>query len=218
MRIFSLVLFIMLISVDFLTAQEFNQGKTSYPEGIYITKEDFIAKKPNSNFELIKKGIYDLNNIVVDDNEHACFLFEKSKDAKIRKAYAIVYHGSLYFKVGSIMKYCKKGDSSEYFPLENVFVKVIFEGQNYIYTEAVFANVWTKSAAMNGIPISNSKYYKLNNLKGVVWDLKNQEFDIFKDCADYDSFIKDKSPTEEQNCGKDIPNIELVRTAIQKVI
>lgn len=218
MRIFSLVLFIMFISVDSLTAQEFNQGKTSYPEGIYITKEDFIAKKPNSNFELIKKGIYDLNNTIVDENEHACFFFEKSKDSKIRKAFAIVYHGSLYFKVGSIMKYCKKGDRSEYFPLENVFVKVVLEGQNYIYTEAVFSNVWTKSAFTSGVPISESNFFKLNRRKGLVWDLKTQEFDIFKDCADYDSFIKDKSPTDEQNCGKDIPNIELVRTAIQKVI
>lgn len=218
MKMFSLVLFIMLISVDFLTAQEFNQEKSSYPEGIYITKEDFIAKKPNSNFELVKKGIYDLNNIVVDDNEHACFFFEKSKDSKIRKAFAIVYHNNLYIKVGSIMKFCKKGDGSEYFPLENVFVKVVLEGQNYIYTEAVFANIWTKSAFTNGVPISISRLYRLDNLKGVVWDLKTQEFDIFKDCIDYNSFIKEKSPSDEQNCTKDIPNIELVRDAMQKAI
>ena len=88
----------------------------------------------------------------------------------------------------------------------------------YIYTEAVFGNVWTKTAFDNGLPISGSKTYKLNNLKGVVWDVKNKKFNIFKDCIDYNAFIKEKAPEYEQNCDKDVPNIDAVRESMLKII
>lgn len=91
-----------------LLSQKLNSMQTDFPEGIYTTMQDFINRKPNYNFEITKKGTHSLNNELVDDNEQFCFFFEKSKDSKIRKAFAIVYHRELYFKLGSIMKYSEK--------------------------------------------------------------------------------------------------------------
>ncbi len=216
------LLIIFFLPIHLLLSQKLNSMQTDFPEGIYTTMQDFINRKPNYNFEITKKGTHSLNNELVDDNEQFCFFFEKSKDSKIRKAFAIVYHQELYFKLGSIMKYSEKGDGTEYNPLENMFTKVLFEGDHYIYiyiyTEAVFGNVWTKTAFDNGLPISGSKTYKLNNLKGVVWDVKNKKFNIFKDCIDYNAFIKEKAPEYEQNCDKDVPNIDAVRESMLKII
>ena len=53
--------------------------------------------------------------------------------------------------------------------------------------------------------------------KGIVWDIKNQEFNIFKNCKDYNDFIKDKYPEGVQQCENQQPDMLLVRKAIEKI-
>ncbi|MGV8915661.1 MAG: hypothetical protein ACOH1X_09475 [Kaistella sp.] len=43
-------------------------------------------------------------------------------------------------------------------------------------------------------PAGGAMASSLNQSKGVVWDVKNNEFNIFKNCEDYNSFILDKMP------------------------
>ena len=53
--------------------------------------------------------------------------------------------------------------------------------------------------------------------KGIVWDFKNNEFNIFKSCKDYNRFIKGKSNTDIQNCTSHQPNMFEVRKTILKI-
>mgnify|MGYP000439297352 CR=1 FL=1 len=53
--------------------------------------------------------------------------------------------------------------------------------------------------------------------KGIVWDFENEEFNIFKNCKDYNEFIKDESPDDIQKCEKRQPNMFAVRKAINKI-
>ena len=53
--------------------------------------------------------------------------------------------------------------------------------------------------------------------KGIVWDFKNKEFNIFKNCKDYNKFIKEKSPNDIQKCKNNYPNMFEVRKTIDKL-
>ncbi len=69
-------------------------------------------------------------------------------------------------------------------------MKVIIEDENYFYTEVMLANIWAKGFAYNTGAAGGAIVSTLNEGKSVVWDIKNQEFNIFKNCEDYNDFIK----------------------------
>ncbi|WP_120212461.1 hypothetical protein [Epilithonimonas arachidiradicis] len=186
-----------------------NTTKSDYPEGIYATKEDFIKKTPSGNEELSKKGLIGFTKELVDDSVTECFFYDTKSDKKLKDVFAVVYHGSLYFNVAAILTHRNKTDRAQTADFPNSFVKALFGGDNYIYTEVPLANVWAKGWAYNvGAPGI------VNSGKGIVWDYKNQEFNIFKNCEDYNDFIKDKYAAGVQKCPKQQPDNNEVRKAI----
>jgi len=51
--------------------------------------------------------------------------------------------------------------------------------------------------------------------KGIVWDFKNEEFNIFRSCKDYNDFIRDKYPEGVQECNSQQPDILQIRAAME---
>ncbi|PZU90634.1 MAG: hypothetical protein DI529_02595 [Chryseobacterium sp.] len=191
-----------------------NTAKTDYPEGIYTTKEDFIKKTPSKNQKLSKKGLIGFTKELVDDSVSECFFYDFNSDKKLKDVFAVVYHGSLYFNIAAILTNRNKTDRAQTSDFPNSFVKVLFGGDNYLYTEAALANVWAKGLAYNAGAAGGVLAGTLNTGKGIVWDYKNQEFNIFKNCEDYNDFIKDKYPNGVQKCPKQQPDNIEVRKAI----
>lgn len=191
-----------------------NTAKTDYPEGIYVTKEDFIKKIPSKNQELSKKGLIGFTKEMVDDNVSECFFYDAQSDKKLKNVFAVVYHSSLYFNVAAILTDRNKTDRAQTSDFPNSFIKVLFGGDNYIYTELALANVWAKGLAYNAGAAGSAIAGTLNTGKGIVWDYKNQEFNIFKNCEDYNDFIKDKYSAGVQKCPKQQPDNSEVRKAI----
>ena len=189
-------------------------NKTDFPEGVYATKEDFIKKTPSKKQELSKKGLIGFTKELVDDNVSECFFYDSRTDKKLKDVFAVVYHGSLYFGVAAILTNRNKTDRAQTSDFPNSFVKVLFGGDNYIYTEVPLANAWAKGLAYNAGVAGSIMAGTLNTGKGIVWDYKNQEFNIFKNCQDYNDFIKDKLPDGVQKCPKQQPDNNEVRRAI----
>lgn len=186
---------------------------TDLPEGLYLTKEDFINRKSPKKINMVPKGLYGFTKPVVSDGELYCFFFNTNDDSKIKNAFALVYKNCLYFRMGAILSNRNKTDRAQDSDNPNAFTRVISGGNNYLYVEAPLGNVWEKAVYTN-TSISSSM---ANHDKGIVWDLKNQEFNIFKNCEDYNDFIKDKSSVDVQKCQNNQPDIAKVRKAVDKI-
>ncbi len=196
---------------------ENNSNKTSLPDGIYLTKAEFTAKQPSKSQKLIKKGLIGFEKSTVNDDALDCFFFDESTDKKIKNVFAVVQNGNLYFNVQSILNNRNKTDRAQGSDFPNSFVKVTIEGENYFYTEVVLANIWAKGLAYNMGPAGGVMASTLNKSKGIVWDVKNGEFNIFKNCFDYNDFIREKIPEDVQPCHTDSYDHILVRRTIEKI-
>ncbi len=189
-----------------------------YPNGIYHTKEDFINKIPSSTALVIPKELVGFEKEeIVDHIPSDCYFYLKNEDKKLKKVFAVCYKGEMYFQTQAILSNRNKTDRAQtnYFP--NGFVRVKTMGENYYYTEASLANKWARGFALNGGAIGGAINSTLENQKGIVWDVKNKEFNIFKNCKDYNEFIKTLYPEGVQECKNHQPDLLKVREAIHKI-
>lgn len=191
--------------------------KPNYPEGIYTTKEDFLARKPSYNEPVIPISVRG-DDYYTDTIEDHCF-FIKINESKIRRVFAISYKGHLYFRIGAILDNRNKTDRAQDTDFPQSFARVLMGGENYYYLEANLTNIWARGAAYGGFggivgsSLANSWKYK----KGIVWDIKNIEFNIFKNCKDYNDFIKAKLSDAVQQCKENQPELHEVRKAIWRI-
>lgn len=188
--------------------------KPNYPEGIYLSKKDFINKKPSSSKTVVMKGF---NKKTMDSIIHNPYFYYLDTDKRVKKVFAISYKGHLYFQITSILKNRNKADKAQstYFP--NTFVRVIIGGENYLYTEAELFNQWAQGAAVNFGAVGGVIANNLIKGKGIVWDFANEEFNIFRSCKDYNDFIQDKMPEDSQACENHQPDMLKVRETIEKI-
>lgn len=187
--------------------------KPDYPIGIYYTKEDFIAKKAEK-IPVTPRELVGFEKAVIEGIPQTCFFY--INDRKIKDAFAVSYRGCLYFSLKAILKNRNKTDRAQTSDFINSFVRVIIGGDNYFYTEADLTNKWAQALAYNtggGFALAKSIIYG----KGIVWDFKNTEFNIFKNCKDYNDFIQPLYPQGVQQCKDNQPNGYKVREAIEKV-
>lgn len=189
--------------------------KPNYPEGIYKTKEDFINKKPSSREFLLP---VDRTWSLLQNIEHNCYFLVGEGD-KLKNVFAVSYKGNLYFQVNAILKHRNKTDRAQAYDVPHQFVRVISGGENYFYTEADLTNAWAQGLAYGAIGgtaghiVAKSIVYG----KGIVWDFRNKEFNIFKNCKDYNAFISQLYPQGVQECDGQQADIYLVRQAMEKI-
>ncbi|WP_290820133.1 hypothetical protein [Flavobacterium sp.] len=54
----------------------------------------------------------------------------------------------------------------------------------------------------------------MSHTKGIIWDFKNKEFNIFKNCKDYNRFIEKIHTESIQKCENQQPDITEIRKTI----
>ena len=191
--------------------------KPNYPEGIYMSKLDFINKIPSSIKTVIPFEFVGFNEPSLDSVYHNCYFYDKETNKKIRKVFAISYHGHLYFQLKAILKNRNKYDRAQSTNYHNTFVRVISGGENYFYTEAELVNQWAAGVSVNFGVIGGVIAGNLIKGKGLVWDFKNQEFNIFKSCKDFNDFIEKIYPEGVQKCTEHQPDMFAVRKTIDQI-
>jgi hypothetical protein len=193
--------------------------KPNYPEGIYKTKDDFINKKPSEVVKIIPKGLYGFTKLFLNSIEHNCFFYYDESDEKIKNTFAVSFQGHLYFQINAILSNRNKTDRAQSNDFPNSFVRVIIGGENYFYTEANLANQWAQGLAYGAIGGATGGALAAQVVygKGIVWDFKNNEFNIFKNCEDYNDFAKQVYPKGTQECNDQQPNVLEIRK-IMKII
>ena len=190
--------------------------KSDYPEGIYFTKAEFIAKKPGAVTPVTPKGIGS-RNIHPDSIVHNCYFHYTDSGKKVRNVFAVSYKGHLYFQIKAILKNRNKTDRAQSSNIHNTFVRVIIGGENYLYTEADLVNQWAQGIAYNMGAAGGVAAVSMIKGKGIVWDFKNEEFNIFKSCKDYNQFIESRYAAGVQKCNQHQPDMEQVREAMREI-
>lgn len=190
--------------------------RPGYPEGVYFTKENFLAKRVTP-MEVNPRGLVGIEKPVLTTIEHACFFYYYSE--KLTDAFAVSYKGNLYFSLKAILGNRNKTDRAQTSIFENAFVRVILGGEHYLYTEADLANAWAQGFAYGAVGgVAGSALAKSWTYgKGIVWDVKNAEFNIFKNCNDYNVFMKAAYPDGVQVCKDNQPDLYKVRLAVDKI-
>jgi len=190
--------------------------KPDYPEGLYLTKEDFLNKKYEVRqvWPINVKGI---KNKVQPTGIQNCYFYDNKRE-KITDVFAVSYKGHLYFQLREIFKNCNKKDRNETTTFAYSFTRVIMGGENYFYTEADLANAWAQGFAIGigGVVGSVVAQNQIHG-KGIVWDFKNQEFNIFKNCEDYNEFISTVYPEGVFDCENKHPDPYDLRKVMEKI-
>ncbi len=187
------------------------------PDGIYKSKEDFLNKTPSSFEQVTPKGLYGFEKPILNTTVNNCFFYYSASDNKIKNVFAIAHKGHLYFQIYAVLNNRNKTDRAQTNDHPNSFVRVINAGEHYYYLEVDLVNQWAKGFAINAGAIGGAIESSLHNLKGIVWDIANKEFNIFKNCDDYNEFIKDKYPKGIQECNEHLPDLIKVREAIEQI-
>ncbi|WP_136667423.1 hypothetical protein [Flavobacterium sp. H122] len=193
--------------------------KPRYPEGIYLTKEEFINKKPSKRARVSPRGLYGFDKPLLTTIEHNCFFFYADSIDKVKNVFAVSYKGHLYFQIKAILDNRNKTDRAQTNDFPNSFVRVLIGGENYFYTEVNLANQWAQGLAYGAVGGASGGALAQTLIygKGVVWDFKNSEFNIFKNCEDFNDFIKNLYPEGVQKCENKHPNAMEQRKAIEKI-
>lgn len=213
-----LVLALIFCTKAALAQNNSNFYQTSLPSGIYKSKADFLKGTPSDTVKVVPKGLTGLTKKELATASQNCYFYELVTDKKITNVFAVVYGGNLFFQINGILKNRNKTDRAQQNNQPNGFVAVLFGGNNFLYTEAQLVNGWAYGA-MSGSGVAGSVAAQgMIDGKGVVWDFKNSEFNIFKNCKDFNEFIKDKNLSAVQECGKHQPDMLKVRESVKAII
>lgn len=204
--------------IAFGHSQEAMVGNSTYPEGLYKTKEDFIRRVPNGQVALVAKSLIGFKKEVIDTIPDQCLFYYKDNDKKVKKMFAVSYKGQLYIQAASVLLNRDKKDKSQTTSQPYSFTRVLFGGNNYLYMELELANSWKQGlgyglGGVGGAAIAQNAIKG----KGIVWDINNQQFNIFRSCKDFNEFISERYPDGVQECIDRQPDLLQVRAAVEKI-
>ena len=184
-----------------------------YPKGIYTTYEDFARRQPSDTItEFTFKSSANQENVVR--------VFKKGTKKRLKRNFAVSDGQHLYIRIKHARKRFHSNDKGQMKDDGNYCVRVEQLGPHYLYLEDYFAS--GASLILGGAIAGTAT----RRLKGVVFDLKRFQFDLFKNAKDFKQFIKKRHPdklslitAQEQEDGrvKSEENMALIRTIITQI-
>ena len=192
---------------------------SDYAEGFYVTLEDFINKKSTKLNPVERRELVGFEKKVINKNSivDQVFLYRIADETKLTGVFAVSLDGHLYIQQKNFRKYAVKGDRNEEGSNPNSYHRVLKAGK-FLYLEAELANSWSKGLAYgSGGAVGGTIGASMNRLKGVVFNINKKEFNILKDCIDFNEFLISLQ-VENVNCENKKIDISTVRENIYKII
>lgn len=220
----------------------FNQKEFTYPDGLYLTKEDFISKNTEDKLFEMKPNIYaDLFEQSVD---LVNFYDTKGKfpEYQQRDYFAIVRNGDIYFNVKEIKKIAKDKKILLAKEIPNfAYVRVKAGSDSHLYMELpksqqnngylmMFGMAGAIASTMintKDVPEGYSENYinlvkegvitiSPNDYKGIIFDTKDKEFKIISTCSDLKNYAMKYSSEFSLDCKVDY-SIDKQREILNKL-
>lgn len=206
-------------SDDTAVANSSTYAISDYSDGFYVTLEDFINKKSTKLNPVERREIVGFEKKVINKNSivDQVFLYVIADKTKLTGVFAVVLNGNLYIQQKNFRKYAVKGDKSEEGDNPNSYHRVLKAGK-FLYLEAELANSWSKGLAYgSGGAVGGVIGSSMNRLKGIVFDINKKEFNILKDCKDFNEFLT-SFQVDNVKCENKKIDIITVRENINKII
>ena len=225
MRFFYFSLIVLFVNFSNCFSQDLDQNSkanffsTDYPQGLYLTFEDFLNKKSIDYGDFLsRKPVVGFKQIDKNEVVDHVFFYNSKNNTKITNAFAISYNGCIYFQQRHIQKMSSKEDRNQEGDNPNSYHRVTKDGK-FFYLEGAFANAWSKGFAYgSGGAVGGAIGSSLNRLKGVVFDMDKKEFNYIRECTDLnvllEKYKKDKIECEDK---KKI-DVLFVRDVIDRII
>ncbi|MDI9337203.1 MAG: hypothetical protein QM539_02125 [Alphaproteobacteria bacterium] len=200
----------------------------SFPDGEYLTYEAFKNKKPNATNVKVMRFYHDGFSFepipeTVESNQVVLKYANNLK--KIKNTFAIVTNGQIYINTYWINKLVKNKDFSAKVGSNGEYIKVI-KGGKFLYLELHYTSfkkgdrLTTNEKDEDETSKKNDAFGATDLIKteGVILDIINDEFDIFKTCSGFYNFISQHKLTSNFNCNDNSFTINNVRKIISEII
>jgi hypothetical protein len=192
----------------------------NYPEGVYITFDDFLNKNSiNLGTAIERRKMVGFDDNVIERNAEAnqVFFYNNKNNSKITNYFAISYNASLYIQQRQIQKLASKKDKNQEGDNPNSYHRVLKDGK-FLYLEVPFANGWSKGFAYgSGGAVGGVIGASLNSLKAVVFDINKKEFVFMRKCEDL-KILMEKYNADNFKCDDKNIDILFVRESIDRII
>ena len=186
-----------------------------YPEGFYYSYDDFVNKKVRPAVNLERHSMRGDYVFALDSIADQVFFYRVKLAEKVDDIFAIKYRGNLYFRQRELTKHARHGDGAQAGNNQNSYHRVIKDGK-FFYLEGLFFDVWAKGALLNAGVTGQIMAFNLDQMKGVIYDFGNNRFDFFRQCKDFNNFLKEQHYDGQADCKT--YNIQTVRDIIDKII
>ena len=208
MKLFFLPVLLVFFSFAYSQEKEIQYlKKGDFPNGVYMTLDDVLNKKPSSTEELTYKKADNYNST---ESATKVFFYFKKKNKKVKFPLGVSYEGDMYFQ--TYRKYTNKKDKGYDPDAYSRFCKVINYGR-FIYFEEDMRGLFSKALFGTLSPIT----YAINGkTKGIVLDLNKKEFNILRNCDDLNEFLK-LNGISDIKCDSDKFTIGELRTIIDEI-
>lgn len=192
----------------------FNQKEFSYPDGLYLTKDDFISKKTEDRLFEMKLNLY--ADLFEQSADLVNFYDKNGKfpEYQQRDYFAIVKNGDIYFNVKEIKKIAKEKKILLAKEIPNfAYVRVKAGSDHHLYMELprsqqnngylmMFGMAGAIASTMINTTDSKEEYSENyinlvkegiitlnpNDYKGIIFNTKNKEFEILSNCSDLSNY------------------------------
>ena len=186
----------------------------NYPEGVYLTYESFLDKTPSNTKRVEARDLFKPKKRIRDAMIDNCYFYYRRSKKRVKDAFAISYEGSLYFHVKSMQKLMEKKDRKQKIDHKDSFVRVVDQGR-YLYLEAYTRKGGGIGFGIGGGPVSVATGGgSREELRGVIYNFEEGKFDLFRDCKDFNQFLRLGHSMEEFECEKKQLPIDIVRNII----
>ena len=207
----------------------FSKDSFSYPDGVYVTKDDFVSKNVESKAFEMKPNLY--ADLFEQSADLVNFYDTKGKfpEFQQRDYFAIVRNGDVYFNVKEIKKIAKDKKILLAKEIPNfAYVRVKAGSNHHLYMELPKSQQNNGYLMMFGIagaiastvldtkdvPEGYSENYislvkegiitfNTNDYKGIIFDTKNKEFEILSKCSDLNSYVTKYNSEFNLDCKAD---------------
>ncbi len=184
-----------------------------YPEGIYVTFEDFIEKKPSDTKRIEARDPFKPKKRIRGAQIDNCFFYYRRNDKRVKDVFAISYSGQLFIQVKSIRDFMEKKERKKLTDHKDSFLRVLDLG-NYLYMEGFTKKGGGLGLSIGGGPVSVGTGGPREELKGIIFDFDRNQFDLFTDCKDFNRFLQYEHPERVFKCPKKTVPINIVRDIV----
>ena len=214
MRQFTLFFFISnFLFTNGICGQEEALPINNYPEGIYLSFEDFLTKKPANTQTVEMRDVMRPKQKVLDPTIDNCYFYYRRKNKRVKDAFAISYKGSLFIRIKEMRKYMVKKDRRQKIEFHDSFIRVVDQGQ-FLYMEGYFRKGGGLGLSIGAGPVAVGSGGPREEMKGIVFNFEKQEFDIFRDCKDFNNFLLESTNRRPFKCDQKSVPLPVVRRII----